>query len=69
MHNLGKVYNDLKLENILIGDQNNSHESLNEIRLIDFGLVSDYLDQDGNHIHEVPLTTTFAGNLAFCSKY
>jgi serine/threonine protein kinase len=50
VHKLGKVYNDLKLENILIGDQNNSLLSLSEIRLIDFGLVTDYLDGQGNHI-------------------
>ena len=51
---MGKVYNDLKLENILIGDQNNSPESLSEIRLIDFGLVTDYLDSHGNHIEYEP---------------
>jgi serine/threonine protein kinase len=54
VHKLGKVYNDLKLENILIGDQNNSPKSLSEIRLIDFGLVTDYLDSQGNHIEYEP---------------
>lgn len=52
IHKLGKVYNDLKLENILVGDQNNSPGSLHEIRLIDFGLVTDYLDPEGNHLLE-----------------
>jgi serine/threonine protein kinase len=52
IHKLGKVYNDLKLENILVGDANSSPDSLHDIRLIDFGLVSDYIDPFGSHVPE-----------------
>ena len=50
VHQIGLVYNDLKLDNILVGDCHNSTESLADIRLIDFGLSTDYLDSQGNHI-------------------
>ena len=36
MHNLGLVHRDLKLENILINDNNNS----NEIKILDFGFAT-----------------------------
>lgn len=55
----------------MIGDQDNSPNSLGNMRLIDFGLVTDYLDKDGKHIEELSTcdaSSTFAGNLAFCSK-
>ena len=51
-HNIGYIYNDLKLDNILVGDKDSSVESLSKITLIDFGLCSSYLDQDGNHIKD-----------------
>lgn len=44
LHKIGKIYNDLKLDNILIGDSAGSPESLSSVKLIDFGLCSDYLD-------------------------
>lgn len=43
IHNNGYVYNDLKLDNILVGDKDSSIESLSKITLIDFGLCSSYL--------------------------
>ena len=50
IHDLGYVYNDLKLDNILIGDQFSSPESMHEIKLIDFGFASRYTDQAGSHV-------------------
>jgi serine/threonine protein kinase len=47
LHRIGKIYNDLKLDNILVGDGNGDPSRLSEIRLIDFGLCSDYLDENG----------------------
>ena len=47
LHNTGKIYNDLKLDNILVGDKDSSPESLAKITLIDFGLCSSYLTEDG----------------------
>ena len=52
LHEQGYVHNDLKLENILVGDQHSTPASMHEIRIIDFGLVTDYLDADGNHVEE-----------------
>ena len=47
LHNIGYIYNDLKLENILVGDKDSSPESLAKITLIDFGLCSRFLTEDG----------------------
>ena len=66
IHDLGYVYNDLKLDNILIGDKVSSLESLHEIRLIDFGLATKYLDNNNDHVGLE--RQAFNGNLAFCSK-
>lgn len=65
IHELGFIYNDFKPDNILVGDQSIkdyiskkpsgfdfSDLVNNKIRLIDFGLVSPYLDNQGNHIKE-----------------
>lgn len=68
LHSLGKIYNDLKLNNILIGDQGGTPESLSSIKMIDFGLCSDYLGPNGNHIKE-DRRKDFLGNMAFSSKY
>ena len=49
---MGVVYNDLKLDNILIGDGTSSYASLSQIRMIDFGLITAYLEEGGKHINE-----------------
>ena len=79
VHKIGKVYNDLKLDNILVGStktiqpQSKEQSSLLEdedlfeqIWLIDFGLCTDYLDALGNHVKEGQ-TEEFVGNLAMSS--
>ena len=68
VHEIGLVYNDLKLDNILVGDSDSSTESLADIRLIDFGLCTDFLDTEGNHI-EFRQAQEFMGNMALSSKY
>ena len=40
----------MKLDNILIGDNKNTYDSMHHIRLIDFGFASKYIDNDGNHL-------------------
>ena len=50
IHMAGYTYNDLKLDNILVGDCENSPGSLNEIRVIDFGFADKYRTKDGKHI-------------------
>ena len=64
MHDLGFIHNDLKLENILIGDQYGG--SLDQIKLIDFGFVQSIYDLEGHHISDVE-RKSFEGNPAFCS--
>ena len=66
LHSIGNIYNDLKLDNILVGDKDSAPDSLSDIRLIDFGLCTSYLDASGEHI---PMSTqsTFFGNIAFGS--
>lgn len=44
VHSTGVVYNDLKLDNILMSDAKKMHESLSDVKLIDFGLCTRYLD-------------------------
>ena len=45
IHYSGFTHNDLKLDNIMIGDQFNSISSLKEIRLVDFGFAEKYRDE------------------------
>ena len=66
IHNIGMTYNDLKLENILIGDADGSPNSLSNVRLIDFGLCTKYVDKNGYHI-PFGKTAEFVGNVAMCS--
>lgn len=66
LHSFGQVHNDLKLENILVGDQHSTHQSLKEIRLIDFGLSTSFVDENGYHIKKQESYTR--GNYAFASK-
>ena len=68
VHQIGLVFNDLKLDNIMVGDSDNSPQSLADIRLIDFGLSTEYLDPQGKHI-QFELTKEFKGSMAMSSKY
>lgn len=45
IHDLGYLYNDLKLDNVVIGDHNSSSNSLHQIKLVDFGLATRYLNE------------------------
>lgn len=64
IHKSGYVYNDLKLDNCVVGDMIeplSSSECLVDIRIIDFGLAKKYVDKNGNHLEEEK-TATFEGN-------
>ena len=53
IHEAGYIYNDLKLDNIVLGDDTSlpqAKHSLYKVRLIDFGLSNKYIQQDGTHI-------------------
>ena len=52
IHESGYTYNDLKLDNILVGDVDQTLERMHEIRLIDFGFAERFRDKEGNHIEE-----------------
>jgi serine/threonine protein kinase len=52
IHNAGYTYNDMKLDNILVGDHTMNNETLHKIRLIDFGFANRYIDKSGVHIEE-----------------
>ena len=76
-HSIGYVYNDLKPDNICVGDfQPNSDQDLNldTIKLIDFGLATPYLksiiNKDGEEekVHISKQRKKFQGNFAFSSK-
>ena len=55
IHNSGYTYNDLKLDNIMVGDAQdlaNSKDSMHKIRLIDYGLCKKYVDHNGEHLKQ-----------------
>ena len=69
------IYNDLKLDNILIGfddkiahgyTSNNMFEGCT-INLIDFGFAQEYIDQETNQHHDQKDVSCFRGNIAFSS--
>lgn len=61
-HKTGYVYNDLKGDNICIGEYK---QEATKLKLIDFGLCSKYLDDNGEHIK--PESAVFKGNFCFSS--
>jgi serine/threonine protein kinase len=70
MHQAGFLYNDLKLNNIVIGDApeyKDHDQTLHKIRLIDFGLTQKFQDNTGNHV-ALKKHGTFKGNIIFASK-
>ena len=67
VHSAGLIYNDLKLENILVGNYKGSSSTLHELRLCDFGFASKYIDETtGEHISK-GFTDVFRGNMVFAS--
>jgi serine/threonine protein kinase len=70
IHDAGYTFNDLKLDNIVVGDApelSNAKDSLHKIRIIDFGLAKKYIDEDGKHI-SAQVEQLFQGNIIFASK-
>ena len=73
-HNCGYIYNDLKPENVCVGDHVKDFKdfrelNLHELKLIDFGLSSPYLvkDKNGTMVHIKKGYKQFQGNIAFAS--
>lgn len=70
IHASGYVHNDLKLENILVGKAStkpDSYVDLHRVTLIDFGLSTMYLDQEGKHVPKEG-SNGFQGNMIFASR-
>ena len=77
IHQTGHVYNDLKLDNILLGlncdasylktTQENFFED-NNVNLIDFGFASKYLDESTLEHISKEHQDVFKGNILFATK-
>ena len=71
IHDTGYTFNDIKLDNILVGYPSvlgDYKEFLHKIKIIDFGLAIKYVNEKGEHIAATK-QRLFQGNLIFASKY
>ena len=71
IHQAGYTYNDMKLDNIMVGFPKSirGHEDfLHQIRMIDFGLAQKYITDSGKHI-QAKKERFFQGNLIFASQH
>ena len=69
VHESGFVYNDLKLDNIMINRKNDRQNEYDfNLVLIDYGLAIEYRSDSGKHLpmEEMP---EFKGNLIFASEH
>jgi len=69
IHEAGYIFNDLKLDNVLVGDDQSlpqAQSSLFKIRLIDFGLAKKFMKKDGTHVSQKK-NSVFEGNLIYSS--
>ncbi len=75
VHAAGYIYNDLKLDNIMVGFKNKLPKEHNEenaladasLHLVDFGFATRYIDKlTGLHIQKDEVET-FRGNMIFGS--
>ena len=67
VHESGFIYNDLKLENIMINENGDDADGFNLV-LIDYGLATAYLTDAGEHL-PMDEMETFSGNLIFASEH
>ena len=63
VHLAGYIYNDLKPDNVVI----NIVHGQPVAALIDLGLTTKYLDQNGRHFKNTEMTSSFKGNYCFAS--
>jgi len=67
IHELGYVYNDIRLENIIMASKLKKDVS-SQIIIRDFNLITAYLDEEGNHINPES-RDKFIGNAAMSSVH
>lgn len=66
IHEAGLTYNDLKLDNILVGNHLNKVEKMHEIMMVDFGFATKYVDKNGDHMSQQS-NDTFRSNMIFAT--
>ena len=66
LNTVGWVHSNLRLENILVGDQNSSEESIKQLKLTSFSMSTSVYDNYGNHIKNY--LKPLEGNIAFSTK-
>lgn len=66
IHSSGYTYNDLKLDNIIVGDSDFSDHSLHQLRLVDFGFAERYRKKNGE-LKDQKDISFFRGNMVFAS--
>ena len=64
LHSFGIVYNDIKSDNICVGEHGQIDPG--QLKLIDFGLCTKYLDKDGKHLENKNINE-FIGSFEFSS--
>lgn len=68
IHMAGFVHGDIKPANIVIGQSKKSEDKTNRVRLVDFGISSMYVKQNGRAYSESE-QFRFKGTLMFCSLH
>ena len=63
LHSIGYIHNDIKADNICVGNYLDPHPT--NVKLIDFGMSTKYMNEDKTHI--LPSKSKFRGNVVFSS--
>ena len=66
IHAAGYTYNDLKMDNILVGDATFSKASQQSVRLVDFGFAEKFRCKDGSRKPQSD-QQYFRGNMVFAA--
>jgi serine/threonine protein kinase len=67
LHELGYIYCDLKLDNIMIGSKSYNSLESSKIYLVDLGVAMPYLNNENLHLR-CDEKKIFTGNILFASK-